>query len=98
MVKVFSLIVLIFMFLTGYSQPKTMADIKMDIEKSSNSPLYVKDVLKKKFKLDTVVVTRTTHFNNLSEPCVQRGAEKSVRTFYHHSGSEIPGTDSCAPA
>ena len=30
-----------------------MAEIKTEMEKSPNSPLYVKDILKKKFKLDT---------------------------------------------
>ena len=36
--------------------------MKSELEKSPNSPFYVKDILKKKFKLDTVVVTRTTRF------------------------------------
>jgi hypothetical protein len=78
MVKIFSLIVLIFIFLTGYSQSKSVADMKMEIEKSPNSPLYVKDVLKKKFKLDTVVVTRTIHFNSLADSLAYKGVLKKV--------------------
>ena len=78
MVKVFSLISLIFMFLHGNSQPKSMAEIKMEIEKSPNSPLYVKDILKKKFKLDTVVVTRTTHFTTLADSLAYKGILKKV--------------------
>jgi hypothetical protein len=66
------------MFLTGYCQPKSMADVKTEIEKSPNSPLYVKDVLKKKFKLDTVIVTRTTHFTTLADSLAYKGVLKKV--------------------
>jgi len=31
-------------------QPKTIAEIKTELEKSPNSPLYVKDILKKKIQ------------------------------------------------
>jgi hypothetical protein len=55
-----------------------MAEIKKDIENSTNSPLYVKDVLKKTFKLDTVVVTRTSHFNSLADSLAYLGILKKV--------------------
>ena len=47
------------------AQKKTVTQIKLEIEKSGNSPLYVKDVLKKKFKIDTVAILRTSGFNSL---------------------------------
>jgi hypothetical protein len=47
------------------AQKKTISQIKLEIEKSTNSPLYVKDVLKKKFKIDTVAILRTRQFNGL---------------------------------
>jgi peptidyl-prolyl cis-trans isomerase C len=47
------------------AQKKTVSQIKSEIENSTNSPLYVKDVLKKKFKIDTVAILRTTGFKNL---------------------------------
>ena len=62
MFRFFLLIILTISALHGYCQPKTMAEIKTEMEKSPNSPLYVKDILKKKFKLDTIVVTRTKTF------------------------------------
>jgi len=46
-------------------QKKTISQIKLEIEKSTNSPLYVKDILKKKFKIDTVAILRTTGFSGL---------------------------------
>jgi hypothetical protein len=72
------LILLIINTLNVFSQPKTMAEIKTELEKSPNSPLYVKDILKKKFKLDTVVVTRTNHFNGLSDSLAYKGVIKKV--------------------
>jgi len=78
MFRVACLILLIFSSLSAFSQPKTLAEIKTEIEKSPNSPLYVKDVLKKKFKLDTVVVTRTSHFNSLADSLAYRGILKKV--------------------
>jgi hypothetical protein len=55
-----------------------MAEIKTEIEKSTNSPLYVKDILKKKFKLDTVVVTSTTHFKGFADSLAYIGVIKKV--------------------
>lgn len=47
------------------AQKKTISQIKLEIEKSTNSPLYVKDVLKKKFKIDTIAIMRTSEFNGI---------------------------------
>ncbi|HCL84673.1 MAG TPA: hypothetical protein DIC22_11900, partial [Chitinophagaceae bacterium] len=78
MLKYICLFLLIINSLHGYSQPKTMAAIKTELEKSPNSPLYVKDILKKKFKLDTVVVTRTTRFNSLADSLAYKGVLRKV--------------------
>jgi hypothetical protein len=66
------IIFLIFSF-TGFTQAKTMSQLKADIEKSGNSPLYVKDVLKKKFKLDTVPILRTSNFRGLPDSLAYHG-------------------------
>ncbi len=89
MVKFFCLIILIISCLNGFSQAKSMADIKKDIENSSNSPLYVKDILKKKFKLDTIIVTRTTHFNGLADSLAYRGVLKKVYGPYTMQGQKF---------
>lgn len=78
MLKYYCLILLIINALNGYCQTKTIAVIKSEIEKSTNSPLYVKDVLKKKFKLDTIVVTRTTQFSSLADSLAYTGVIKKV--------------------
>lgn len=59
------LVVSILLSLCSFAQQKSISQIKMDIEKSTNSPLYVKDVLKKKFKIDTVAILRTREFNGI---------------------------------
>ena len=78
MLRYICLITLIINSLNGYSQNKSITDIKMEMEKSPNSPLYVKDVLKKKFELDTIIVTRTTHFASLADSLAYRGIIKKV--------------------
>jgi hypothetical protein len=60
------------------AQKKSISQIKSEIEKSTNSPLYVKDVLKKKFKLDTVVILSTTSFNNLFDSLAYFGKPGKV--------------------
>ena len=89
MVKCTCFILLIINTLTGFGQAKTITEIKTDIEKSTNSPLYVKDVLKKKFKLDTVMVTRTTHFNNLADSLAYRGELKKVYGPFNMGGKKF---------
>ncbi|MHA4844275.1 peptidylprolyl isomerase [Flavitalea antarctica] len=58
---------------TGNAQKKTVAQLKSELEKSSNPPLYVKDVLKKKFILDTVVIFSTTQFGGVRDSLAYRG-------------------------
>ncbi len=60
--------------------------MKAELEKSPNSPLYVKDILKKKFRLDTVMVTRTAHFNSLADSLAYKGVIKKVYGPYHIQG------------
>jgi hypothetical protein len=67
------IIALVLIGIAGYAQPKSMSQLKTDIEKSGNSPLYVKDVLKKKFKLDTVPVLRTSNFRGLADSLAYHG-------------------------
>jgi len=66
-----------------------MADIKSDLEKSPNSPLYVKDIMKKKFRLDTIIVTNTTHFHSLSDSLAYKGVVKKVYGPYNMGGQRF---------
>ncbi len=89
MLKWLFFIMLTISCLYGFSQPKSITEVKSELEKSPNSPLYVKDVLKKKFVLDTIVVTRTTHFSSLADSLAYRGILKKVYGPYTMQGKKF---------
>jgi hypothetical protein len=89
MLKWLFFIVLVINYLHGFSQQKSITEIKTELEKSPNSPLYVKDVMKKKFILDTIVVTRTTHFSSLADSLAYRGIIKKVYGPYSMQGKKF---------
>jgi parvulin-like peptidyl-prolyl isomerase len=60
------------------AQKKSMAQIKTELEQSPNPPLYVKDVLKKKFVLDTVAIMRTDAFMGLPDSLAYKGKLRKV--------------------
>lgn len=64
---------LLFTVFSGMAQKKTVTQLKTEIEKSTNGPLYVKDVLKKKFRIDTVMVLRTKGFSGLADSIAYHG-------------------------
>jgi parvulin-like peptidyl-prolyl isomerase len=89
MFKVLIFTLLIISTLHGYGQPKSITEMKTELEKSPNSPLYVKDILKKKFKLDTVVVTRTKNFNSLADSLAYKGVLKKVYGPFNMQGQKF---------
>jgi hypothetical protein len=70
-------------------QQPGIAEIKKELEKSPNSPLYVKQVLKKKFKIDTVIVTRTAVFRSLADSIAYHGREKKVYGPFRQQGGSF---------
>ncbi|MBS1659449.1 MAG: peptidylprolyl isomerase [Bacteroidetes bacterium] len=58
--------------------PTTIPQIKAELEKSPNPLLYTKQILKKRFKIDTIVVTRTKLFSSLADSLAYHGKEKKV--------------------
>jgi hypothetical protein len=89
MLKFSCLLLLILTSSSGFSQKMTISRMKEEIEKSPNSPLYVKDILKKKFRLDTVLVTRTTHFSSLADSLAYKGKIKKVYGPYGSTGNRF---------
>lgn len=65
--------------ITGIPVSKmTAAQIKSSLEKSGNGPLYVKDILKKQFKLDTIIIRRTMGFIGLADSLAYHGKINKV--------------------
>jgi hypothetical protein len=53
--------------------PMTIRQMKEELEKSPNPILYVKQVLKKHFKIDTVTITQTPRFGGLADSLAYHG-------------------------
>jgi len=58
--------------------PTTIPQIKAELEKSPNPILYVRDILKKRWKIDTIIVSRTRHFQAIADSLAYTGKEKKV--------------------
>ena len=69
--------------------PTTVPQIKAALESSPNPILYAKQILKKRFRIDTIVVTRTSFFNSLADSLAYKGKEKKVYGPYGKKGSEF---------
>lgn len=63
---------------TSTAQKKTIAQIKQELEASPNPPSYVKNVLKKKFVLDTIGIMSTSRFAGLQDSLAYKGKIKKV--------------------
>jgi hypothetical protein len=85
------LVVFFLSVLRGFTQtPKmTIAQMKEELEKSPNSVLYAKQILKKRFKIDTITVTRTSSFNGLADSLAYKGKEKKVYGPYGKKGNQF---------
>jgi len=82
----------VFLCLTGFftnAQTMSVAQMKQELEKSPNSPLYVKQVLKKRFKIDTIIVGRLNFFSSLADSLAYKGDIKKVYGPYNQKGSKF---------
>ncbi len=58
--------------------PKTIPQIKEGIEKSYNPILYTRDVLKKQYKIDTVLIRNTKNFQGVADSISYTGKPGKV--------------------
>ncbi len=63
--------------------------MKDGLEKTPNAPLYAKEVLKKRFKIDTIVIARTRYFNSLADSLGYKGQLKKVYGPYGEPGNKF---------
>ncbi|HXB44863.1 MAG TPA: peptidylprolyl isomerase [Puia sp.] len=75
--------------LVSQAQKMTVAQMKTELEKSPNSPLYAKQILKRKFKIDTIIVTRTSLFHSLADSLAYTAKLKKVYGPYDQQGSRF---------
>ena len=67
----------------------TIPQIRAELEKSPNPVLYTKQILQKRFKIDTIVVTRTRAFNSLADSLAYYGKEKKAYGPFGPKGSQF---------
>jgi len=78
MMKMISLLLLLAAGQTCFAQKLTTAQIKTNLETAPNPIAYARDVLKKQYKLDTVIVLNTTHFSGLADSIAYHAKIKKV--------------------
>jgi len=71
------------------SAPTTIPRIKTALEGSPNPVLYAKQVLKKRFRIDTIIVGKTRHFDGLADSLAYNGKEKKVYGPYGPAGGKF---------
>jgi hypothetical protein len=71
------------------AQPVTIPQIKAELERSPNPILYTKQILKKRFKIDTIIVSRTRNFNGIADSLAYTGKEKKVYGPYGPKGQQF---------
>src|SRR5882724_11042146 len=82
--------VILFLISIGTSAQKmSIAQMKEGLEKTPNAPLYAKEVLKKRFKIDTIIITKTRLFNSLADSLGYKGQLKKVYGPYGEPGNKF---------
>lgn len=71
------------------SVPTTIPRIKAALEESPNPILYAKQILRKRFRIDTIIVGKTRHFDGLADSLAYNGKEKKVYGPYGPKGGKF---------
>ena len=69
--------------------PKTIPQIKAALEQSPNPILYTKQILQKRFKIDTIIVSKTRGFDGIADSLAYTGKEKKVYGPYGPPGGRF---------
>jgi parvulin-like peptidyl-prolyl isomerase len=67
----------------------TISQMKAALEQSPNPVLYAKQILQKRFKIDTIIVTRTRNFSSLADSLAYTGKVKKVYGPYGEKSSRF---------
>ncbi|HVU54985.1 MAG TPA: peptidylprolyl isomerase [Puia sp.] len=67
----------------------TIPQLKTALEQSPNPVLYAKQILQKRFKIDTIIVTRTRNFSSLADSLAYTGKTQKVYGPYGEKGSRF---------
>lgn len=76
--RLFVPVILTFISLGTLAQKVTIAQMKMGIEKAANPVAYVREVLKKKYTIDTVAIMSTSRFIGIADSLAYKGTLRKV--------------------
>jgi hypothetical protein len=62
----------------AFAQKLTTAQIKTNLEQAPNPIAYVREVLKKQYKIDTIIIANTTHFSGTVDSLAYHAKIKKV--------------------
>ncbi len=71
------------------SVPKTIPQLKEALEQSPNPVGYAKQILKKRFRIDTIIVSKTKNFDGLADSLAYTGKERKVYGPYGPAGGKF---------
>jgi len=76
--KTFLIALGVLLSVIAQGQRMTIAQMKSGIENAANPVAYVREVLKKKYKIDTVSIMNTTHFAGIADSLAYHGKQGKV--------------------
>src|SRR5450631_2860034 len=78
MKKIISLFFLLYCRQIVFAQKLSVAQIKTNLETATNPIAYARDVLKKQYKIDTVIILNSTHFSGIRDSLAYNAKIKKV--------------------
>jgi hypothetical protein len=72
------LIILVLISSATLAQKKTVAQMKAGLQQAQNPLAYARDSLKKRYKLDTIVITRLRNYNGIADSLAYHGQVRKV--------------------
>ena len=72
------LILFVLLASATFAQKKTVAQMKAGLQQAQNPLAYARDSLKKRYKLDTVVITRLRNYNGIADSLAYHGQVRKV--------------------
>jgi hypothetical protein len=72
------LIILVLSSTCAFTQKKTLAQIKTGLQQAQNPIAYVRDSLKKRYKLDTIIIARLRNYNGIADSLAYHGQIRKV--------------------
>jgi hypothetical protein len=88
--KIYIGIVFLLIGVVVRAQPRNnVPEMKAELEKSPNPVLYAKQILKKRFRIDTIIVSKTRNFNGIADSLAYTGKEKKVYGPYGPKGQQF---------